>query len=152
MKKRIQGSLPSAAVIIAVIALVAALAGGAEAGKKKVKKVPLSRLTAAAQTQTVGVGPLHYVFGQTIIISPGATLGATVLCPEGTNVIGGGIETSLNVDELTSESHPIRSVLGLTGWHGDVFNKGSLSRNASAFAICATSKAVQGKDTLPMEG
>src|SRR3954447_13904563 len=83
---------PSAAMIIAIIALVVALGGTAVAAKK----LGLGALSPTAKKKTVGVGKLTYVSTTKTIPGGGSPDGINVqvsaTCPSGTHVIGGGIK------------------------------------------------------------
>jgi hypothetical protein len=134
--KRLFRRRPSAAIIVAVIALVAALGGTAVAAKK----LGLGSLSNGAKNKTVGVGKLTYVTTTHNATQPEQTVSAQ--CPSGLHVIGGGIRMSnpnLSGDtSLVLDSHPTTS-----GWTGRVFfdNPG---QSATVTAICATSRAVTG--------
>jgi hypothetical protein len=123
---------PSAAMIVAVIALVAALAGSAYAGgvlttKKFKNQAVRGPLTYA--TSTVGVP--NTGFG-----SPGATVSSS--CPAGTHVVGGGIKLADKDNEFVNDSYPT-----VAGWAGTV-NANANGLTANITAICATVKNVSG--------
>jgi hypothetical protein len=134
MIKRLRARRPSAAMIIAVIALIAALGGTAVAGgvltTKKFKKQAVR-------------GPVQYVSVTTSVPStnvpnsPGFQVAAT--CPAGTHVIGGGIKLSLEADMYVNDSTPTTS-----GWAGTVYNGNAAAQPATTTAICATVNKVSG--------
>ena len=106
---------PGAAMVIAVIALVFALAGGAVAAKK----LSLGALSYNAKNKTVGVGKLIYVQNtQSVNTNPppvqqnGRTI--TALCPQGTTVLGGGAKTATpRVDEQLQRVPELPGCYGL---------------------------------------
>lgn len=136
--KKVLRRRPSAAMIVAIVALVAALGGTAIAGNK----IGLGQLSSKAQKKTVGVGPLTYVTSTQQATGPEQTVSAS--CPSGTQVIGGGIKLSNpNVTGNTSfvlDSHPSSSPVG---WVGKVFFDNG-GQSATVTAICANSKSVSG--------
>jgi hypothetical protein len=139
MRKKLFSRRPSAATVIAVIALIAALAGTAVAGggfvsNKKFKNY--KRNTNASLAQTVK-GPLNYV-SATVSITPNTGAGSVgtdvaVACPAGTAPTGGGIKLSNDSVEFVNDSHPT-----IPGWAGTVFNAGTATHSATVTAICAT--------------
>jgi hypothetical protein len=139
---------PSAAMIIAVIALVMALGGTAVAAKK----LGLGALSPSAKKKTVGVGKLTYVSTTKTIPGGGSPNGINVqvsaTCPSGTHVIGGGIKVpepspgpNNNDDIYIADSYPTA-----TGWAGRVDNYSAVNFPATATttAICGVSQAVTG--------
>ena len=137
---------PSAAIIIAVIALVFALGGGAIAAKK----LSLGALSGNAKNKTVGVGKLTYVSTtKEIPGTPGSQFDVPVSanCPSGLKVIGGGIKVPnpdpgpSNDNTFIQDSYPTT-----TGWVGHVANYAGAAFPATATttAICANSRAVTG--------
>jgi hypothetical protein len=93
---------PSPAIIIAIVALVAALAGTAFAGggfvtKKKFNKFKSSTNTQISTLSSQAVkGPIRYVT-QTASVpnAPATPVQVTATCPTGTKVLGGGATTSV---------------------------------------------------------
>jgi hypothetical protein len=131
---------PSAAIIIAVIALVFALGGGAIAAKK----LSLGALSGNAKNKTVGVGKLTYVNTTTNAVQPNQRVNPAA-CPAGFNVIGGGIRVS-NPSDVTSfvvDSYPTS-----IGWDGHVFFTNA-NQTATTTAICAKSRAITGAPPNP---
>jgi hypothetical protein len=145
--KKVISRRPTAAMIVAVIALVLALTGGAFAAGK----IGLGKLTNGAKNKTVGVGKLTYVNTTTTIPGGGSPTGINIpvsaTCPSGLKVIGGGIKVpesvrALNNDDIyIADSHPTT-----TGWAGRVDNYASSAFPATATttAICAPSRVVTG--------
>jgi hypothetical protein len=131
---------PSPAMIIAVIALVLALTGGAFAAAKQIK---LGRLTDGAKNKTVGVGKLTYVT-TTTPIPPGTPdevlVPVSATCPGGLKPIGGGIKRGANVVQFSiADSYPTA-----TGWAGTVENESTNSQTATTIVACAPSRVVTG--------
>lgn len=134
---------PGAAMVIAVIALVFALAGGAVAAKK----LSLGALSYNAKNKTVGVGKLIYVQNtQSVNTNPppvqtnGRTI--TALCPQGTTVLGGGAKTATPAS--MSNFSEFQSYPAATGWTAVVFVDGPPAEQVTVTAICARSRAVVG--------
>jgi hypothetical protein len=128
---------PSPAMIVAIVALVAALAGTAVAGggfltKKKFKNQAVR-------------GPVTYVTTTTVDTADGfgptAFKTASATCPGGTHVIGGGIKGEFPEDDFIFDSYPTA-----TGWTGRVFaNHGAgTSSTFTTTAICAVAKQTSG--------
>jgi hypothetical protein len=134
--KRILRRRPSAAMIVAVIALVAALGGTAVAAKK----LGLGSLSNGAKNKTVGVGKLTYVTNTAQAAQAEQTV--TVNCPSGLHAIGGGVKLS-NPNVTGNSSWVEDSYPTVAGWAGHVLfdNPG---QSATAVAVCATSRAVTG--------
>jgi hypothetical protein len=130
---------PSAAIIVAVIALVVALGGTAVAAKK----LGLSVFKTGAKNKIVGVGKLTYVTTNTVVTNPDPTGGTTAVadCPAGLKVIGGGIKGQDPESDFIFDSYPTG-----TGWRGRVFAGGGAgtTRTFTTTAICAASRAVTG--------
>jgi len=101
---RLMSRRPSPALFVAVIALVAALAGTAVAEqattsakpvtKKKVKKISKKEINKAAPTLSVGsafaLDELEYVRSNRVTVPDGANGRATAVCPDGMAATGGG--------------------------------------------------------------
>jgi hypothetical protein len=128
---------PSAAMVVAIVALVAALAGTAVAGggfltKKKFKNQAVR-------------GPLTYVTASVVDESDGFTSTSfktvTATCPSGTRVVGGGIKGQFPEDDFIFDSYPTA-----TGWTGRVFaaHGAGTTSTFTATAICATVKNISG--------
>jgi hypothetical protein len=151
MRGKFRVPRPGAAMIVAVIALVFALAGGAVAAKK----LSLGALSDGAKNKTVGVGKLTYVnTTKTIPGTAGSNINVAVsaTCPSGLRVIGGGIKvpepaSPPNNDNIfLADSYPTT-----TGWAGRVDNYAGAAFPATATttAICANSRAVTGAPPSP---
>jgi hypothetical protein len=68
----------------------------------------------------------------------GGTAGAaTVTCPTGTVVLGGGIHLSDQIAQITNDSYPSAT----SSWTGDVFNGGFGTPTFSVYAICGPAAA-----------
>jgi hypothetical protein len=119
-------------MIVAVIALIAALAGTAVAGgvltTKKFKKQALR-------------GPLTYA--STTADVPQDTMGQpqklAATCPPGQHVVGGGVVFANEHGAFTNDSYPTA-----TGWGATVFNFTGPATTATITAICATVRNVSG--------
>ena len=132
---------PSAAMIVAIIALVLATVGTSYA----TGFISLKNFTKGAKVNTFGVGPLVYSQSQTFVPA-GQIRTATATCPTNTRVIGGGIKVSTggqNIEGLI-DSGPTNNP---SGWTGTVSNGGATeSHTAIASAICA--KTLKAKGTI----
>jgi hypothetical protein len=127
---------PSAAMVIAIVALVAALAGTAVAGggfltKKKFNKAAVK-------------GPIQYVSATATIPNapPDPLPEVTATCPAGTHVVGGGAQVSrTDGGGFIDDSHPS----GSTAWKARFDNNASGSPyTATVTAICATVRSTVG--------
>jgi hypothetical protein len=129
----IRKRLPSPAMVVAIIALIAALAGTGVAAAVLTKK--------KFKEQSVR-GPITYVTGPTTNVPdhPQPPVRVNATCPAGTRVVGGGIKLSLDDDNFFIDmSYPTTS-----GWTGTVDNATGVTRTAFAIAICVKSKKVKG--------
>src|SRR3954449_13524038 len=92
--KRILKRRPSAAIIVAIVALIAALAGTAVAGGSF---LPKSKFTKFKQNTAVK-GPITYVNQtQTVAYSASGTgTNVSAACPSGFFPVGGGFKTNAN--------------------------------------------------------
>lgn len=134
MKKVIRRR-PSAAMIVAVIALAVALSGTAVAAGK----LSLGALANGAKNKTVGVGKLTYVSGTATGVTADSAKTVTATCPSGTHVIGGGIKVQDPNTDFIEDSYPTA-----TGWEARVFPGTDTPHTFIATAICATSRSVTG--------
>jgi hypothetical protein len=135
--KKLLRRRPSGAMIVAVIALVFALAGGAYAAT-----IGLSDLTKKAKDKTVGVGKLTYVSTTTSIppLTGDELRTVSANCPGGLRPVGGGIKLEPNdADVWTDDSYPTSA-----GWTGTVFNGNSDPATATVTVACAVSRVVTG--------
>jgi hypothetical protein len=134
--KKVLRRRPSAAMVVAIIALVAALGGTAVAAKK----LGLGSLSDGAKNKTVGVGKITYVSNTVQAVQSEQTV--TVNCPSGLRAIGGGVK--LSNPNVTGDSSWVEdSYPTVSGWAGHVFFTDP-SQSATAFAVCGTSRAVTG--------
>ena len=124
---RIRNRLPSPALIISIIALVAATAGTTWA-------FGLGALSNSAKNKTVGVGVLTYVTGAQVS-GPGDKE-AIATCPSGLKPIGGG-STRTAGNPIVRASHQTP-----TGWKV-IVNLGATDA-AQAVVACAKSRKVTG--------
>ena len=138
--KKVLRRRPSAAMIVAIIALVVALSGTAVAAKK----FGLSALSNGAKNKTVGVGKLTYVSGSATGTAADDAVPVSATCPAGTHVIGGGIKVEDPGNDFIDDSYPTA-----TGWTGRVDAGGDpgTTHTFIATAICGTSRAVTGAPT-----
>jgi len=147
--KKVLRRRPSAAMIVAVLALVVALGGTAVAAKK----IGLGSLSPSAKKKTVGVGKLTYVITQQTYNAdqPGGFNGyfLTANCPAGTHPLGGGTKlaspTYANSSFFLIEDYP--SASGFTSH----FYAGSSSQAdvVQVTAACGVSQAVNGSPPSP---
>jgi hypothetical protein len=130
--------LPSAAMIVAIIAVVLALTGTSVAAG-------LGILNKKAKDKTVGVGPLTYVTTSTPVTQGGTAQLVKADCPPGLTVIGGGIkfQNPIGADLLVTYSTP-----STNGWSGYVYSGGQ-ANTAITTAICAKSRVVTGAPPAP---
>jgi hypothetical protein len=139
--RRILTQRPSPAMIVAVLALVAALAGTAVAADK----LGLSAFSKGAKNKTVGVGKLTYVSSTVTLQDTSALTGnlqqISANCPAGLKPIGGGIRLEPADDGLWFAD----SYLTATGFAGSVSNQGPTPGATATITIaCASSRAVTG--------
>jgi hypothetical protein len=148
---------PSPALFVAVIALVAALAGTAVAEqattsakpvtKKKVKKISKKEINKAAPTLSVGsafaLDELEYVRSNRVTVPVGANGRATAVCPDGMAATGGGGAftgaSGLNIQRsYPSDGNDFRA--GFTAWEFQVRNQSANTQNIRAYVICANAE------------
>jgi hypothetical protein len=125
---RIRRRLPSPALVVAIIALIAATAGTTWA-------FGLSALNSKAKDKTVGVGKLTYV-GVTNQ-GTGNNVRTEAKCPKGLFLIGGGVHTSDPGNTEVEESHPDSQ----NDWEAVV--KANGQETIETIAICANSRVVK---------
>jgi hypothetical protein len=140
MKRFRNMRLPSAAMIVAVIALVLALGGTGFAAKKLLK---LGAFSDGAKNKTVGVGKLTYVSTTiNVPVTPGTDVQAvSASCPSGQNAIGGGIK--LGTVPEPEDYYITDGYLTTTGYTGHVDNN-EVASTATVAVACANSRAVTG--------
>ena len=147
--KKVLRRRPSAAMIVAIVALTVALGGTAVAAKK----LGLNSLSPSAKKKTVGVGKLTYVTAQQTYnadLPPGDNgYFLTATCPSGTHVLGGGTKLAspayANSSWFLVEEYP--STAGFTSH----FYAGAASQadTVQVTAICGVSQAVSGSPASP---
>jgi hypothetical protein len=139
MRKRMLSRRPSAAMVIAVLALIAALAGTAVAGGGFITKKKFNNRLNAAINTTVR-GPVTYA-SVTVNVPTSGAAGQDVAaaCPPGTQPTGGGIKVSNDAAEIVNDSHPTS-----LGWGGTVFNGAATTHTATVTAICAVVSSTAG--------
>jgi hypothetical protein len=142
-------NMPTAAMIIAVIALVLALGGTGFAAKKLLK---LGALSDGAKNKTVGVGKLTYVSAQqTYNTSPNPTDGhvLTATCPTGTHVLGGGTKL-VSPGWNASSFFLIQDYPTTTGFTSRFFAGSNTQADVvQVTAACGISRAVTGAPPAP---
>lgn len=130
MSRRILARRPSPAMLVAIVALVAAMAGTAIAGggfmaKKKSKSTALQRLTYVNSTESVA--PTTTTEPKTVSAS----------CPTGYHPVGGGVKLSpTNRSTWWSDGY-----LTATGFTSRVQNETLSSVTALVTVACVTGKA-----------
>jgi hypothetical protein len=147
--KKVVRRRPSAAMIVAIVALVVALGGTAVAAKK----LGLGSLAPSAKKKTVGVGKLTYVTTQQSYSTQpnpndGYTLTAT--CPTGTHVLGGGIKLVSPNYNNTGNFFVYDQYLSTTGFTARFYAGSSSQTDTVAVdASCGVSQAVTGSPLSP---
>lgn len=143
MKKLMPGR-PSPAMIVAVIALVFAIAGGAYAANK----IGLGELSKKAKKKTVGVGKLTYVTTTNTYNTntPGGFDGyvVTATCPPGTKALGGG--TKLVSPEYTASGFfLVEDYISTTGFTSRYYaGSAGQADTVQVTAACGVSQSVSG--------
>jgi hypothetical protein len=126
--RRIRKRLPGPAMLVAIVALVAAMAG------TSVAAIGLGALSNEAKDRMVGVGKLTYVGATTT--GTGNAIRVEATCPTGLKLIGGGVHTSDPANSEVEESHPASQ----NQWEAVVRAHGN--ETIEAIAICARSRKV----------
>jgi hypothetical protein len=169
--KRLKIGRPSPAIIVAVAALVAALAGTAIAdpgasvskiNRAKVKKISQKQarkvITQEAPNLTVGAANnltnLEYVRSSSTTVAPSANGSAIATCPSGKFVTGGGgagLDVSgAGLTEVASHpSNGTQGQLGYTAWEYRVHNASGSPHTINAYAVCASLKPGTGQNPTP---
>jgi hypothetical protein len=136
-------------MIVAVIALVLALTGGAIAAKK----LSLGALSNGAKNKTVGVGKLTYVSNQqTYNTSPQPPEGykQTATCPAGTTPLGGGTKLLSPNYEDSTNYFLIEDYLSANGFTSHFFAGTNVQpHTVQVVAACGRSRAVTGAPPAP---
>jgi hypothetical protein len=167
--RRFRIGRPSPAILVAVVALVAALAGTAVAGpgattsklnKAKVKLISQKQakkvLKAEAPNLEVGsagaLTNLEYVRSSSTTVNPAQTASATATCPSGKFATGGGGAGPDVTSLVTLADHPSngnQGQLGYTAWEYRVHNDGGAPHTIHSYAICASLKGATGANLTP---
>ena len=110
--KRFKLRRPSAPMIVAIVALVAALGGTAIAGGgflPKTKFVKYKQNTNAKIAKTL-TGPINYVVqSQTVSSTLTNPTTITANCPSGQHPTGGGVKTEDPVNDIVYDQYPTAS-------------------------------------------
>jgi archaellin len=123
--RRILSRRPSPAIIIAIVALVAALAGTAIAGGGFVTKTKFKKFKQSTNTNLSSKvsGPITYVNQtQSVNTNTGTStngVNITAACPAGQHAVGGGVKSALTSQQsglFVEYSYPSAS-----GWTANVF-------------------------------
>jgi hypothetical protein len=136
MRGKFRVRRPSPAMIIAIVALVAALAGTAIAGGGF---LPKSKFTKFKQNAAVK-GPITYVNQTgTFVNTPAQANSLTANCPSGFIPIGGSVKTS--TPSSTSSFFLFQDYPTSTGWTGQFYvNSATVAEQITVTAICAKAK------------
>jgi len=152
--RRITHARPSPAMLVAVMALVAALAGTAvaEEASTSAKPVTKSKVKTIADKRIDKANLLPddvaFVSSPPVTVANGAFGNARVACPSGQTVVGGGLSTDYAGDNAEMEaSYPSSATtvpgelgpvnaLGTDGWTVAVQNDGVDPLNIRAVATC----------------
>jgi hypothetical protein len=142
-------NMPTAAMIVAVIALVLALGGTGFAAKKLLK---LGAFSDGAKNKTVGVGKLTYVSAQqSYNTSPNPPDGykLTATCPAGTHALGGGTKL-VSPAWNQSSFFLIEEYPSTTGFTAQFFaGSNTQTDTVQVTAACGISRAVTGAPPAP---
>lgn len=137
MSKRILARRPSPAMLVAIVALVAAMAGTAVAGggfmaKKKSKSTALQRLTYVNEEQPVGMS-------NTNTDTDPKTVSAS--CPTGYHPVGGGVKLTTPAGGSNRGLWWSDGYLTASGFRSEVFNESGSNATALVTVACVTGKA-----------
>jgi hypothetical protein len=143
-------NMPTAAMIVAVIALVLALGGTGFAAKKLLK---LGAFSDGAKNKTVGVGKLTYVNAQQTynVNQPGGSepYVLTATCPTGTHVLGGGTKL-VSPNYQASSFFLVEDYPTTTGFTSRFFaGSATQADTVQVTAACGISRAVTGAPPAP---
>jgi hypothetical protein len=133
-------------MIVALLALILALTGGAYAGAK----LGLGALSKGAKNKTVGVGKLTYVSTTQAFNTPNIQINSDTLsaqCPSGLKAIGGSAKTSTSSG--ASNFVLLQDYPTSTGWTATFRVDGPPSEQVTVTAICGISRAVTGAPPTP---
>lgn len=137
MSRRVLARRPSPAMLVAIVALVAAMAGTAVAGggflaKTKKKSTVLQRLTYVNETQSVGLS-------DTNTDTDPKTVSAS--CPAGYHPVGGGVKLTTPAGGSHRYLWWSDGYLTETGFTSRVFNETGSSATALVSVACVAGKA-----------
>jgi hypothetical protein len=133
--KRLFARRPSPAMIIAIVALIAALAGTAIAAGPF---LPKRKFTNFKQNTAVK-GPVTYVNQTQTVDAPfaGAGVNVTASCPSGSVPVSGGAKT--NTNSATSNFFVLNSYPTATGWTALVYS-GPTPESVTVTAVCTRAR------------
>ena len=89
-------------------------------------------LTKAAARSSAHLNPENQVAGSTVTLAAGGYSSATVTCPTGTEVFGGGESNTAGGTLFLTDSWPSSN----TSWLVWVKNTGTTSANFTPYAVC----------------
>jgi hypothetical protein len=156
--KRFTRARPSPALVVAIAAVVAALAGTAVAAdpvakkpvtKNKVKKIANKQIKKKASGLSVGsadaLNEAQYIRSDISFVSPGNAGSAIARCPEGTHAVGGGGVQGAegappeNAVQLlrSTPSNGTAGKAGNTAWEFRVQSNADGPLQFRAYVICA---------------
>ena len=123
-------STPRPGLVLGVVAIVIALAGTSLAGESATVSSTAAKAKVSQVVQQLSIPPQSTNEGK---------VEATVNCPSGTQVVGGGATfasgTPLTVDVRLFESGPQAN-----GWHVRYDNEQNTARSATVAALCLKNK------------
>ena len=126
--------------LAAAVALVAAGTWGGTALAAGPDEKPTSAGTASKAAALRAPGPAYAYKKKSFTIEPGATSSATVFCPAGYKVSGGGVQTTsfgLRVNETRPEDGADTDSVVDDGWVSYVENPSASASSAVTWAVCA---------------
>jgi hypothetical protein len=129
----VTGSLRQPRRVVALAAVGASLAAAAVAGTGIANAGDAKPPPPTAATQNLGA--YSRVVGPTNALPAGRFAAASVVCPEGQLVLGGGESNSAPGTVFLTDSFPLS---GLTSWQVYVKNTGTTNETFAAYAICGT--------------
>jgi hypothetical protein len=143
MARRIVTARPSPALIVAVVALVAAVAGTAIAGpgastsaisKSKVKKIANKQINKRLPLTGADI---DYGIHKVRVLSGDGDFGETATCPDGEIAIGGGSDSFDPADTGAVQTNSPTPSIGepATGWQV-LYESGANAGDIAVFAIC----------------
>jgi hypothetical protein len=142
--KKVVNRRPSAAMIVAIIAVVIAVSGSAVAANL----IGLGDLSAKAKKKTVGVGKLTYVTAQQTYTSgsPNSGYVQTATCPSGTRPLGGGLKLVSPTDNPANTIYHVSSFPSSSGYTARFLlnASGANPTTVAVIAVCGVSQSVTG--------